>query len=359
MLSAKRKVVVTGLGMATSLGLDVEQNWQKALEGVSGIRALALKGTGKSPVQAVGEVEESDWQRIQNEFPEYAEVEGERRSFFALWAAKSALKDAGLIHEGSGRCDSFPRVRPACRTGRGQVDTTRSQGAEKQKEREFRNPDFEIASRYGVVLAAGLGINRLEDVQKWATSDGKFDYLRFGKEYKEVHKESIMRNNANRPSSLIAKKFGFHGTNCTITTACASSTQAIGIAFRAIQRGDADLIVTGGSDSMINPVGLVFFVLLGAAAISAESPGTICRPFDRKRSGLVMGEGAGIAVLEEESHALKRGAEIYAEVTGYGSSMDAHQVTAPHPQGTGAEQSMNRALGDARLRPEEVDYINA
>jgi 3-oxoacyl-[acyl-carrier-protein] synthase II len=147
--------------------------------------------------------------------------------------------------------------------------------------------------------------------------------------------------------------------NFTVTTACASGTQAIGTGFRAIQRGDADVMLAGGADSMINPVGLVFFVLLGAASVSSEDPLNSCRPFDRKRSGLVMGEGSGFALLEEEGHALRRGANIYAEVAGYGSSMDAYQLTAPHPGGKGAEQSMRSALKDAGLAPEEIDYINA
>jgi 3-oxoacyl-[acyl-carrier-protein] synthase II len=208
-------------------------------------------------------------------------------------------------------------------------------------------------------MAAGLGINRLEDVQRWIDKDKKFDFERFVKEYNDVHRESLIKNNSNRPSALIAKKFGFNGYNATITTACASATQSIGIAYKAIRRGDVDLIAAGGADSMINPVGLVFFVLLGAAAVSSENPSEVCSPFDRKRSGLVMGEGAGIAVLEEESHAVKRGAKIYAEVVGYGSTIDAYRVTAPHPQGIGAEHSMVNALKDANLSADDIDYINA
>ncbi|MBI5380191.1 MAG: beta-ketoacyl-[acyl-carrier-protein] synthase family protein, partial [Nitrospirae bacterium] len=155
------------------------------------------------------------------------------------------------------------------------------------------------------------------------------------------------------------RRFNLGGMNATVTSACASATQAIGLAYRAVQRGDADLIVAGGADSMINPVGLVFFVLLQAAAAASGDLETICRPFDRKRSGLVMGEGAGFAVLEEEEHAGKRGARVYAEMSGYGSSMDAYQVTAPHPRGDGAVLAMQRALEDARLAPDDVDYINA
>jgi 3-oxoacyl-[acyl-carrier-protein] synthase II len=312
-----RRVVVTGLGLVTALGLDVEESWRKALAGTPGIHRITIPGAENSPVQAVGEVSDSDWQRITEAFKEEAATEGERKTLFALWATQRALEDAGL------------------------------------------NNDFGPRDRYGVILASGLGINRLEDIERWMTADQGFDVVRFGKEVRQVHRESIMRNNSNRTATLVAAKFKLHGLNCTVTSACASGTQAAGIGFRAIQKGEADMIAIGGADSMINPVGLVFFVLLSAASTSKDVPETLCRPFDRKRSGLVMGEGAGVVILEEETHALKRGARIYAEVGGYGASLDAHQVTAPHPQGRGAEQSMRAALKDSGLQPEEIDYINA
>jgi 3-oxoacyl-[acyl-carrier-protein] synthase II len=328
----KRRVVITGLGMATSLGLDVEENWSKALSGISGIRKLSLPNTEKSPVQAVGSVTEADWNKIQDEFSRDAANEGERRTLFALWAAQSALKDAELIFN----------------------DTHTPAGT-----RRAVHLRMNTSNRCGVVMAAGLGINRLEDVHRWINEKGEFDYLKFGQGYKEVHSASLIKNNSNRPASLIAERFGLNGYNATITTACASASQAIGTAYRAVSRGDADMIVAGGADSMINPVGLVFFVLLSAASISTDAPSEICRPFDRKRSGLVMGEGAGIVILEEESHAVKRGAKIYAEVAGYGSTMDAYKVTAPDPHGTGAEHSMLNALKDADIGIDQIDYINA
>ncbi|MBI5408738.1 MAG: beta-ketoacyl-[acyl-carrier-protein] synthase family protein [Nitrospirae bacterium] len=323
----KRKVVVTGLGMATSLGLDVEENWQKALAGISGITRLTYPQSEKSPVQAVGEVKDADWNKIRETFPDEAKNEGERRTLFALWAASEALRDSRLISA--------------------------------EAASELRTPNSETLTRCGVILAAGLGINRLEDIQRWVDKDRKFDYEKFGREYKDIHKESLMKNNSNRPAALVADKFGLHGYNATVTTACASASQAIGLAYRAIRRGDADMLVAGGADSMINPVGLIFFVLLGAANTSPDNPEEMCRPFDRKRGGLVMGEGAGAVILEEESHALKRGAKIYAEVAGYGTTMDAYQVTAPHPKGEGAEKAMRAALSDANISPEEIDYINA
>jgi 3-oxoacyl-[acyl-carrier-protein] synthase II len=341
----KRKVVITGLGMATSLGLEVEENWRKALAGISGVGKLTYPQTEKSAVQAAGEVKEPDWQKILETFPEEASKEFERRTLFALWAAKEALRDAGLIN-------NYGKNPPSPPFAKG-VNPSNPPLKKGDKGGFLEN------NRFGVILAAGLGINRLEDIQRWIDDRKKFNYQKFGKEYRDVHGESLMKNNSNRPSALIAEKFGLKGYNSTITTACASSTQAIGTAYRMIRRGDADIIAAGGADSMINPVGLVFFVLLGAAAVSSDKPEEMCRPFDRKRGGLVMGEGAGIVILEEETHALKRGAKIYAEVAGYGTTMDAYQVTAPHPKGEGAEKAMRAALLDADIAPEEIDYINA
>ncbi len=312
-----RKVVITGLGLATSLGLEVEENWRKALAGVSGITGIKLPIAQKSPVQAVGQISSEDWERICHEFKDEAETEGERRTLFALWAARQALADAGLGKNGA----------------------------------------FE--SRFGVALASGLGINRLEDIHVWLDGDKKFDFELFSRQYAQVHRESILRNNASRPAALISAKFKLHGPNVTVTTACASATQALGTAFRAIRRGEADIFLAGGADSMINPVGLIFFVLLGSAALPRSGFEASCRPFDRKRSGLVMGEGAGIVVIEEESHAIARGAKIYAEMVGYASTMDAYRLTAPQPDGIGAEAAMRRALEDAGIGTEEIDYINA
>ncbi|MBF0566788.1 MAG: beta-ketoacyl-[acyl-carrier-protein] synthase family protein, partial [Nitrospirae bacterium] len=296
--------------MATGLGLDVEESWEKALRGETAIGRIS--GEVKSPVQAVGEVRAEDFWRLREVFP--AEAMGERRTLFALWSAQKAIEDSGLSGGGSG---------------------------------------------FGVSMAAGLAVNRLQDVAGWVKDGNTFDYKRFAAEIAQVHPESIMRNNSHHAASLIAQKHSFGGPNCTITTACASATQAIGVAFRMIRRGDADVMAAGGADSMINPVGLVFFVLLGAACTAKEGLAEACRPFDRKRSGLVMGEGAGMVILEDESHARKRGARIYAEVAGYGSSLDAYQVTAPPPNGAGAVDAMRRALADSRLNPADVSYVNA
>ena len=317
MVSRRKRVVITGLGMVTPLGLHIEENWKSVLAGESGIKSISLPGSAGLPVKAAGGVKEDDLKSIGGALKGEADAEGERRTLFALWAAHSALGDSGSLNHDGG------------------------------------------TERCGVILAAGLGINRPEDLQRWTDLDGTFDYRRFGREYGSVHRESLIRNNSNRPSALIARKYELNGYNATITSACAAATQAIGMGYRMIRRGDAEMVLAGGADSMINPVGLITFVLLKAAAISSEAPEKACRPFDRKRSGLVMGEGAGVVVLEEEGRALKRGARIYAEVAGYGTSMDAFQVTAPHPQGRGAERAMRSSLEDAGMRPGEVNYINA
>ncbi|MEJ2325218.1 MAG: beta-ketoacyl synthase N-terminal-like domain-containing protein [Nitrospirota bacterium] len=198
----QRRVVITGMGMATSNGLEVGENWRKALEGVSGIRRLDYPGAENSPVKAVGQIAEEDWLRIAGEFPEDARREGERSTLYALWSARRALEDSGLVSGG--------------RRG-----------------------------RFGVSMAKGLGINRPEDISSWL-SGGSFDYERFGRELQRVHRESIIRNLTHCTSGLIARKFSLGGPNRTVTTACASATQAIGTAFRSVRHGEADVMVAGG-----------------------------------------------------------------------------------------------------------------
>ncbi|MCX8027149.1 MAG: beta-ketoacyl-[acyl-carrier-protein] synthase family protein [Thermodesulfovibrionales bacterium] len=307
----KQKALITGLGIVTSLGLGLKTNWDAALKGQNGIR-LIQDIYPNSPISVAGIVSKDDVEEIKRAFPQEANIEGESRTLFALWAAKEAIDDAGL-----------------------------NQDQLRQSQISF---------------SAGLGINRLEDIFNFM-EDKSFSNEMLFKNYSLIHKESILRNNSHRPPALIARRFGVCGRNITVTSACASATQAIGIGLRAIQRGETDIVIAGGSDSMINPVGLIFFVLLGAASPSKDT--TACKPFDSRRSGLVMGEGAGFLVLESEKHAIKRGANIYCEIAGYGASIDAYQITAPEPNGKGAIISMTKALEDASIRPEEVDYINA
>jgi len=312
-----RRVVITGLGLATCLGLSVEDNWKRVLRGISGIRDITHDFARRSPIRAAGVIGDDDWRAIEREFAAEVDRGEERKALLALWAATRAFEDCSL--------DRPP--------------------AESQ--------------RYGIALASEIGEARLEDIARWVGADGRFDMTSFRREVHDLHRSSLMRHPSHRATALIARRFGLRGITATITAACASATQAIGMGFHAIRRGEADVVMVGGASAMIHPVGLIFFVLVNAASTSADNPATLCRPFDRRRSGLVMAEGAGFAVLEEESHALRRNARIYAEIAGYGSSLDAYQLTRPHPEGRGAQQSMCAALRDADMGIEDIDYINA
>ena len=220
---------------------------------------------------------------------------------FALWAARAALADAGLAAPGG--------------------------------------------SRAGTVVGAGLGVVRLEDVARHLGPDGRFDARRFAAGGDAVRPDSQIRCPADLPTASIARHFGLGGPSLTVTTACASATQAIGTAFRLIRRGEADWAVCGGADSMLHPVGLVYFVLLRAASQSADPPETVCRPFDRRRSGLVMGEGAGMVVLESEPHARARGGSPLGRT---GRLRDVHGRVRAHgasPSGRGRGAGHGRRAG--------------
>ncbi len=308
------QVFITGLGMVTSLGADVETSWKKALAGESGIAPIASFDAKALPIAGAGEVSEETLLAIRERLPEEFEGEGERRVLFALDAAQSAVADAGM-----------------------------------------RPGDF-APERAGVVMGTGLSSYRLEDFSAWADPENGFDAARFAAELDKTQTSGYFNNPPERATSKIAEWFELGGPTGTITSACAAAGQAIGLGMRMIRRGEADVVVCGGADSMIHPVGMAIFLLLGAAS---KSKAPICRPFDRKRSGLAVGEGAGVVVLESEAHARKRGAAPYAALSGYGASMDAHQVTAPHPAGRGAVRSMSEAIEDAGLAPSDVVYVNA
>lgn len=316
-VSARRRVVVTGLGLATSLGLEVHENWGKLLAGISGIDELRLPGSKACAIRAASQIREADWERMQHEFPNYACARGDRALLTALWAAGSALKDAALEHAP------------------------------------------EIQRQGGVFAAAGLGKIGLEALHQQLQGTDAFPLAGSSEETLEAVRASLNRYRTYRLGAILAATFGLGGTHLTVTSACASAAQAIGLAYRRIRRGDAELMLCGGGDSMIDPIGLVFFLLLTAASTSREDPRTVCRPFDQKRSGLVVGEGAGFVVLEDLASALARKATIHAEVVGYASSLDAFQVTAPHPEGRGAADCMRTALQDAGLKAGDIDYINA
>lgn len=306
--------LVTGLGMVTSLGADVETCWRRALAGESGLAPIASFDARALPIACAGEVSAEALSAIRERLPDAYADEGERRVLFALDAARGAMADAGL-----------------------------------------RAGDY-APERAGVVMGTGLSSYRLEDFFAWADPGSGFDAVRFAGELERTQASGYFRNPPERATSRIAEWFGLGGPSATLTSACAAAGQAIGLGMRMIRGGEADVVLCGGADSMIHPVGMAIFLLLGAAS---RSKPPVCRPFDRKRAGLAVGEGAGVVVLESEAHARGRGAAPHAVLAGYGASMDAHQVTAPHPAGRGAVQAMRAALLDAGAAPGEVAYLNA
>ncbi|MDE0332091.1 MAG: beta-ketoacyl-[acyl-carrier-protein] synthase family protein, partial [Nitrospinae bacterium] len=308
------QVFITGLGIVTSLGADVETCWRRALDGESGLSPIESFDAKQLPIAGAGEVSEETLSTIRERLPEEYAGEGERRVLFALDAAQNAVTDAGM------------------------------------------RPGNYAPERAGVMMGTGLSSYRLEDFAAWADPDNGFDPVRFAKELEMTQASGYFNNPPERATSLMAEWFELAGPTGTITSACAAAGQAIGLGMRMIRRGEADVVLCGGADSMIHPVGMAIFLLLGAASKSKEP---ICRPFDRKRSGLAVGEGAGVVVLESEAHARARGVAPYAVLSGYGASMDAHQVTAPHPAGRGAVRSMSEAIEDAGLTPDDVAYVNA
>ena len=304
-------VVVTGLGWVTPFGTNIDDVWQRLLAGEIAVQAPQTYGEAQPPTRAIAEVPDADVRALAAKYPEAA---SDRRTLFGVAAGAAALEQAGL-------------------------------GA---------------SARGGVILGSGPGIHRFEDVDRALDADGHFDATHFAATRDAIGPDSLIRNRAERPAALLASRFGIGGPVHAVTSACAAANQALGMAYRSVQRGECDWVVAGGADTMVNPQGLIFFVLLGASAqVDANTPAHACRPFDRRRSGLVMGEGAGCLVLESAAHARARGATILAEAAGYGATLDAWRTTAPPPDGRGAAEAMEAALRDARMDGDEVDFVNA
>jgi 3-oxoacyl-[acyl-carrier-protein] synthase II len=219
------------------------------------------------------------------------------------------------------------------------------------------------ASHVGVVIAAGFGSYDHEEVFTAAAAGqgpAGFDWSAFRRQYQRTVKpRPLARWSAGSVPALVAQQYGFTGPVMSVMTACAAGTQALGDAARWIRAGDADVVVAGGADSELYPMGLASFCLLHALSRRNDDPPKASRPFSATRDGFVLGEGAGMLVLEEREHAIARGARIHAEVLGFGSSSDSYRVTDPHPDGVGATLSMQRAIAQAGLRVDEVDYLNA
>ncbi|MCS7014720.1 MAG: beta-ketoacyl-ACP synthase II [Gemmatales bacterium] len=315
---AGRRVVITGLGTFTALGPDLMRDfWSGLLAGRSAISLIDLFDTSQFRVHFAGQ--------IHNFQPEaYMEARLARRldryAQFALIAAMSALKDSGL---------EFVRA-------------------------EDDQPGFylpkEDPDRVGVVIGTGIG-----GLAEYEEQHSRL--LKAGPD--RISPLTIPKLMANAASGQISIYLRVTGPNIAVATACASSAHAIGEAFRMIQRSEADVIIAGGAEATITPMGLGGFIAARALSERNDAPEKASRPFDRDRDGFVLAEGAGVLILEEETHARRRGANIYAEILGYGATADAYNITAPHPEGAGAAKAMARALADARLNPDQIQYINA
>jgi 3-oxoacyl-[acyl-carrier-protein] synthase II len=302
----KQRVVVTGMGAITPIGSDLDTLWNNLISGKSGVSKVTAFDASELPTQIAAEVKDFN--------PEdYIDKRDARRMdrfvHFGLAAALKALQDAGLT-----------------------VGT---------------NADPE---RVGVIVGSGIGgLGTWEDQHTTLLEKGP----------KRVSPFFIPMMIANMASGHISMLTGAKGPNTTVVTACATGSHSIGDSFRIIERGDADVMICGGAEAAIRLVGMSGFCALRAMSTRNDEPERASRPFDKDRDGFVMGEGAGVLVLESLEHALRRGARIYAELVGYGMSADAYHMTDPAPGGEGAARCMRAAIKDAGLRLEEVDYINA
>jgi 3-oxoacyl-[acyl-carrier-protein] synthase II len=301
----KKRVVITGMGVITALGQEIEEFWSAIVSGKSGVSLISAFDTTGFDVKIGCEVKDFD----PSAFIDKKSVRRmDRFVQFAVVASLKALQDSGIaINE-------------------------------------------ENASRIGVVLGSGIG-GMLTMEEQFRTN--------FEKGPQRVSPFFIPMIIANMGAGQVSIYTGARGPNFSTVTACASSAHAIGEAFRTIQYGDADVMIAGGSEATITPISYAGFTSAGTLSKRNDEPERASRPFDAGREGFVMGEGAGIVVLEELEHARARGARIYAELVGYGLSCDAHHITAPHPEGLGGYEAMRNTLRDAGLKPEEIDYINA
>jgi 3-oxoacyl-[acyl-carrier-protein] synthase II len=302
----EKRVVVTGLGIISAVGNDIPTFWQALKEGKGGIGPLTLFDASKFDSRIAGEVKGFD----PNLYGITTKDTKRMDKFvqFAIAAARQTVRDAGL-------------------------DLNRL------------NRD-----RIGVLIGSGIGsLHTIEEESKVYIEKGPSRLSPF----------LIPMLIVNEASGQVAITYGFKGPNSCVATACASGSHAIGDAFKIIERGDADIMLCGGTESCITPLGLGGFCALKALSVRNNEPEKASRPFDRERDGFVMAEGCGLVLLENLEHAKQRNAQIYAEIVGYGMSCDAYHITAPDPEGDGAARAMKEALRDAGLRPEDVNYINA
>ena len=299
-----RRVVVTGLGAITPIGNNVEDFWNGIKEGKCGIDTITAFDVSNFKVKLAAEVKNYNPE-------EFLDKRASRRldkfAQFAIIAAREAMKDSGINKE---------------------------------------NTDME---RVGVFIGSGMG--GLDTIEK----ENK---VCFEKGYDRISPMYIPMVISNMAAGNVAIDLGLRGESFSIATACASATHSIGEAYRAIKHGYQDVIFTGGTEASITPTGIAGFTNIKALS-QAEDKTRASIPFDKERSGFVMGEGAGVIVLEELEHAKKRGAKIYAELVGYGASSDAYHITSPAPDGEGGARAMKNAISDAHIEAKDIDYINA
>jgi 3-oxoacyl-[acyl-carrier-protein] synthase II len=300
-----RRVVVTGLGVITSIGHDADAYWASLLAGRCGIQRVTQFDPTDYACQIGAEVH--DWDVTQHMDPKEAR-RNDRYTHFGFVAAKQAVKDAGL---------------------------------------DMAGEDLE---RVGVVIGSGIGGMNTYETQLRVLAE------RGPRKVSPFTNPSLIGNNC---SGLVAIELGARGPTFGLVSACATGSHAIGEAAHMIRRGEADVMVAGGTEASITPFAVASFCSMKAMSTRNDSPQTSSRPFDKGRDGFVMGEGAGILVLESLAHARKRGARIYCELAGYAATCDAHHITMPDPEGKGLSTAMKRALASAAITPETVDYINA
>jgi len=300
-----RRVVATGVGVISPLGTGIEKNWTALTNGQSGIGPITRFDASDFPVRIAGEVRDFDVEAYVDK------KESRKMDYFihyALGAARMALDDSGLVI------------------------------------------NDENAERVGVVVGSGMG--GLPAIERYHTAMTEGSY-------RKISPFFIPMSIINLAPGQISIMCGAKGPNISPVSACATGTHAIGDAFRMIQRGDADAVIAGGSESTVCPLGIGGFAVMKALSDRNDDPQAASRPFEKGRDGFVLAEGAGIVVLEEYEHARQRGARIYGEVAGYGLTGDAYHLTAPAPEGEGAARCMRMALSTAGVNADVVDYINA
>ncbi|MBX3396217.1 MAG: beta-ketoacyl-ACP synthase II [Phycisphaerae bacterium] len=306
-MSDRRRVVITGMGLISPLGNTVDVFWERLIAGQSGIAPIASFDASLYGTRFGGEAREYDPSKF---FDKREEKRLDRFAQLAVCAAKDAFESSGY------------------RIGDDRIDPT----------------------RFGVITGSGIGgLKELEEQHLRLINKGPSKVSAF----------TIPKLMTNAASGNISIMLGARGPSTAVATACASATNAMGDAIYAIRRGDVDIMLTGGAEAALTPLGMSAFSAMKALSERNDEPARASRPFDRDRDGFVMGEGAGMFVFEELEHAKRRGAQIHAEVLGFGTSADAYHITQPEERGLGAAQALRSALVDSRVRPEQVDYVNA